>query len=138
MSRPVSTTAAESQAHRLLNRATPGKRSGVVRKIRNARQVAGEIYEQFQEGPWHWKAKHLDWYFGHATTDLSDHRRYELWKAVKAVLIATGRPDLVDLLTRRKNATYIRPTGVSGQLMPQGRRALLARRQRKSRGNQHD
>lgn len=138
MSKPHSTAAAEAQTHQLLARATPGKRTNVARKVRNARQVAGEIFEQFQAGPWNWKAKHLDWYFSYATTELSDHRRYELWKAAKAVLVATGRPDLVELLSRRKNATYVRPSGVSGQLMPQGRRALLARRQRKTKGNDHD
>jgi hypothetical protein len=79
--------------------------------------------------------KHLCWYFDFATAELSNHRRYELWKAARAVLIATGRPDLVELLTRRKNATYVRPTGESGHLKPQGRRALLARRKRYKRGN---
>jgi len=128
----TSTAAAEAQTAALLHRATPGKRTGVARKIRNARQVAGEIFEQFQVGPWNWKAKHLDWYFSHATAELSNHRRYELWKAARAVLMATGRPDLVELLSRRKNATYIRPTGESGKLKPQGRRALLARRKRRT------
>lgn len=134
---PNSISAAEAQAVQLLARATPGKSSGVGRKVKTARQVAGEIFEQFQVGPWNWKAKHLDWYLQVATRELSAARRYDLWRAARAILMATGRADLVQLLARRKNATYLRPDGQPGELSNQGRRALLARRKRRnSQGEQ--
>lgn len=116
MSRPASNSQARMQAFSLLSKSLPGTAKNRVLRAELAGQVAETIWKRWQVGVWQWRLKHLQWYLDVHLSDAAPCTRYNHWLSVRAVLLTLGKPDLADLLAKRKNATYVRPTGEAGKL----------------------
>lgn len=116
MSRPGSHAQAHMQAYSLLAKSLPGAAKNRVLRADLAGQIAETIWMQWQVGIWQWKLKHTEWYLDVQLREAKGWTRYHHWNAIRAILLATGRADLSDRLAKRKNATYLRPTGAAGQL----------------------
>lgn len=116
MSRPGSHTQAHMQAYMLLAKSLPGAAKNRVLRADLSGQIAETIWMKWQVGIWQWKLKHAEWYLDVQVRDAANWTRYHHWNAIRAILLAVGRSDLVDRLAKRKNATYLRPTGEAGQL----------------------
>lgn len=104
------------QAYTLLAKSLPGAAKNRVLRAELAGQIAEVIWAQWQVGIWQWKLKHVEWYLDVQMRDAANWTRYHHWSAIRAILLAIGRSDLVDRLAKRKNASYLRPTGEAGAL----------------------
>lgn len=134
MSRPGSSVQAGLQAERILEKALPGKRSNVVRRIRIARNIAERIWESWKVGPWQWQLKHLEWHLDFGVLGLTSSSRYDQWRAIRVLLAGTGREDLIKWLENRKNNSYINVKGSVGPRGVGGRSMNLPRRSRGTGG----
>lgn len=121
---PASHKQAGRVAWSILERATPGKRSHVLKKCRLAAAIAETLWRCQHVGPWQWRLKHLQWYLDGEARNLSASTRYDHWRAIRAVLAGMKKLHLIERLENRKNAGYVRPSGVAGALL-NGRPAKL-------------
>lgn len=126
MSRPGTHIRARNEAVMLLLHSLPGKFSNCKRRGEMAGRIAEAIWKRWKVGIWQWRLKHLQWYLDMYLEAAAPSTRYKYWNAVRAVLLALGRPHLVDCLAKRRNAGYLRPTGQPGPLGA-GRRLKVAR-----------
>jgi hypothetical protein len=116
MSRPAKVDSVDAVIHRLLDKRLPGKRSGVHRRMEEAKRVARALFSRWGIGPYQWQLKHLKWYLDIFIAALAAQTRYDQWLAIQTVLDATGKAHLASLLKARSNAGYVRPTGEPGAL----------------------
>ena len=104
------------QAFSLLAKSLPGAAKNRVLRAELAGQIAETIWKRWQVGVWQWRLKHLQWYLDVRLAHAASCTRYNHWLSVRTVLLTLGEPALADLLAKRKNATYVRPTGAVGLL----------------------
>lgn len=116
MSRPGSHAQAHMQAYTLLAKSLPGAAKNRVLRAELAGRIAEEIWKRWQVGVWQWRLKHLQWYLDIHLAHAASCTRYNHWLSIRTVLLSLGQPALAEILAKRKNATYLRPTGEAGKL----------------------
>jgi hypothetical protein len=99
----------------------PWDPSALERMTGTTQRVVARIYGRFRVGIHRWQLKHVIWYLTVELAPAAPATRYEHWCAITAVLRAKGREDLVERLSRMRNANYLRPTGTAGEVSIGGR-----------------
>jgi hypothetical protein len=130
LSRPGTRGQAGHQAARILEKALPGKKTNVSRRIRFAICIAERIWVRWQVGPWQWQLKHIIWYVDLCIRSLSASARYDHWRTIRILLSGIDRGDLVLWMENRKHNSYISSTGKAGERGVGGRNPLLPKRPR--------
>ena len=128
MSRPPTEYHARRQAVIILEKALPGKRSNVSRRVDAAKNIAATIWRRWQVGPWEWQLKHLIWYLGHQVAKLSRSSRYDKWRTIRVLLAGTKREHLILWLENRKDNEFINVKGECRAKGIGGRRPYLPKR----------
>jgi len=85
--RPANQQQAVRHMEYLLKRKIKGNRQTRVKEhFKRARRIAIAIWVRFQVGPYQYQLKHLQWYMGVYTKNLSPDTRYRHWLTIRLIV----------------------------------------------------
>ncbi len=125
----------EQRAAKIVRHALSGSQPGASRSvgqhIRRVEIIAALIEERFGVLPLRWKLKHIRWALEIGLTHLSASTRYDYWRSMRALLVATERSHWLALL----HGCWETPTGEPLRGGGAGRPPKLAGRGKRQRAD---